>query len=218
MTKNKAYWEKEFGSWTMILKEILKDPYMDKLLNYLSIQYSMQDIIPSRNSLFRYFRICKWQDVRVVILVPSEATLVHYGCVNYEGRIHDYAEGPLISIIREVERRCYNGLKLNFDYSLEDWGRQGILVLPLSLTYDQATGDNHRKQWNKFIQFVIKQLNDYRQGTIFLEWGTDLRLYKHWEFKAENPEIAFQQGYDWKFDFTKVNKKLKELNNIEIEW
>jgi uracil DNA glycosylase len=215
---NKQYWLKELDSWTYPLKDVLRSPYMDKLMNFVSLQYATQEIIPSKKSLFRYFRMCQWQEVHVVVLVPSEATLVAYGNVIYNGKVHDYAEGPLISIIREVERRCYNGLKLNFDYTLEDWGRQGILVLPLSLTYDKATGVAHKLQWNKFIQYVIQQLNDYRQGTIFLEWGTDLRLFKHWEFKAENPEVAFQKGYDWKFDFPEVNKKLKELNNIEIEW
>jgi len=215
--KSKQFWEKQLKSWTLPLKEILKDPYMEKLMTFVDIQYSLNTLLPVKNNLFEHFRDCNYNDVIIVITVPCMSHLTNIGRVTFDKEIYDYEYGPLKTVSRQIELEYYNGFLLDFDFSLKSWGEQGVLVLPQSLTYNKA-GESHQKQWNKFFQFVVNQLNEYKPGTIFLQWGTNLSLPNQNSLKYESPIEYFKKDKDWKFPFKKVDQKLLELNNIKIKW
>lgn len=209
--KTKQYWIKELDSWALLLKELLKSSYMEKLINFIEMEYSMNDIIPSKKDLFKRFRECNWQNISIVIIVPSIKDLY------IKEDLGNHTKTPLHLIQEQIERQYYEGLNLNFDYSLEYLSKQGILILPLSLTSRKDNTD-HKVQWNKFIQYIVLQLNQYRQGIIFLEWGVDLNLHKHHVIKYKSPYSAYLENIDWKFNFKQVDELTIKLNNYKIEW
>jgi uracil DNA glycosylase len=213
----KAYWTKELDTWTLPLKEILKTPYMDKLMNFVTMQYSLNSMLPNRDKLFEHFRNCKYDNVFVVVTVPCISHLSNIGRITFDEEIYDYEYGPLKTVSRQIELEYHNGFLLDFDYTLKHWGEQGILVLPQSFTYVKL-GQSHQVQWNKFFHYILQVFNENKPGTIFLQWGTDLDLPKHNSLKFESPVEQFKRNKDWKFPFKKVDEKIKQLNNLEIQW
>lgn len=217
MQKNKQYWENELSNWATPLKDLLKSNYMEKLLNFLSMEYALKDIVPSKKMLFKRFKDCDFNNVFIVILVPTATTLTNTRAIIYNKKIYDYANSPLIVIHKRLEQE-YDKLILDDYIDLEKWSKQGVLILPMSLTGTKK-GVHYKKQWNKFVQYVLNMLNERKKGLIFLQWGTDIKLNKHHHvIKYESPVKAFVQNRDWLFSFKEVDELTMKLNNIKIEW
>ena len=69
MKLNKEYWMDQLGEgWTSKLRDTLRDPYMEKLMNFLSTEYAMNTVYPKRENLFKAFKDCPWDKLKVVIV------------------------------------------------------------------------------------------------------------------------------------------------------
>ena len=216
MIKNKQYWENELGNWALPLKELLKSNYMEKLSNFLSMEYSLKSVLPNRIELYNHFKNCDFNNLSVVILVPTYTTLTELRAIVYNKKVHDYARSPLIVIHDRLEQE-YNGLILDDRVDLDLWSEQGVLILPMSLSITKQ-GVHHKKQWSKFIKYVIHVLDERKKGLIFLQWGTDLKLPNHHVIKYESPVKAFIENRDWKFSFKEVDELTMKLSNSKIKW
>lgn len=141
-------------------------------------------IFPYENEIFRAFELCKWNKLKVVILgqdpYPKFDSIVNLpmACgLSFSGRKGGMKPGSLANVFTEIER-TFSGMPLNH-YDLTSWAEQGVLLLNTCLTINQGVPESHIKQkvWDDFIDYVIKTINDEKQGVIFLLWGNKAKSY-----------------------------------------
>ena len=69
MKLSKEFWVNQLGEgWTSKLRGILRDPYMEKLMKYIQIDYALNTVYPEKKNLFRAFKACPFEKVKIVIL------------------------------------------------------------------------------------------------------------------------------------------------------
>lgn len=227
--RNKAYWIDQLGEkWALNLKDILRDPYMDKLMDFITVEYAMNQIYPQyQEDVFNAFKMCPWNNVRVVILGEEPHFTSGYEALAYSDKyIHAYHNGSLTKIRECIEKEYYEGFNLDFDYSLKPWARQGVLLLNRSLTVRANLVESHKKPWNKFFMSVIQSIIDYKPGTIFMIWGDQFDdiiplLTNQHVFTWEHPRKALFEYRDWNCpNFKQVDKLMEHLygDKIQISW
>lgn len=141
-------------------------------------------IFPLENEIFRAFELCKWNKLKVVILgqdpYPKFDSIVNMpmACgLSFSGRKGGMKPASLNNVFTEIDR-TFPGIPLNH-YDLTSWAEQGVLLLNTCLTVNQGVPESHVKQkvWNDFIDYIIKAINDEKNGTIFLLWGAKAKAY-----------------------------------------
>lgn len=224
-------WEKYIKEWSKYdeLVDFMSTKYMYSVLKYLSQEYKNYNIYPERKNIFKPFELCKPDKIKVVILgnepyFTGKANGLAFG--NKDSLLSMSPE--LETIHRAVELDIYEGFYLNFDYTLEKWAKQGVLMLNTALTVKHNTPNSHKKVWDKFTKFLIKFIAMNFPGTIFLLWGEEAQKYeKIGSFDIGITSYVIKNTYplkeniNWKCnDFTKVNELIKNQNGEEfcIKW
>jgi uracil-DNA glycosylase len=229
MQYGKQFWTENLGiKWASQLKHVLKTPYATKLMNFIGTEYAMNECVPAKVDIFKAFKLCPWDSVRVVIL-DSKPHSYCYGAngLAYGDKYTSQFSSPSIGKIHEcIEREYYDGLHLDFDFSLEDWAKQGVLLLNAQLTVRKEDKGEHKKPWGKFISAVLNELNDYKPGTIYILWGKENQKLSPY-LEKNNHVLTFDHpsthcypnNKDWHCtNFKEANKLLIEMNNEEIKW
>jgi uracil-DNA glycosylase len=227
--RNKAYWTEQLGEkWALNLKDILRDPYMNKLMDFVALEYAMRTIYPAdQKDVFKSFKLCPWDDVKVVIIGKEVGFHTGIFPLPYsDDYIHTFHNGSLNKISSCIEREYYGGLNLDFDYSLEHWMQQGILFLNTAMTVERGKSGSHIKPWKKFYEAVIHQIKEYKPGTIFLLWGDEAmeqsdKLENQHVFSWESPHIASLERRDWNCpNFKQVDTLMEHLYGTgnTIKW
>jgi len=230
MGRSKKYWVKEIGtSWTNELKDILKTPYMDKLMDFIQVQYAMSTVYPKqKEDVFKTFKLTSWDDLKIVIINDTKdfdnklTNNLLYG----EHCIHPHPNS-YVSEIRTFLEQEYDTILLDFDTSLESWAHQGILMLNPSLTTLEGDLKSHRRPWNKFIQFVVEHISKNKPSTIFLLWGDFGKSFSpklsntNHVFSSITPIEALKRKQNWKTkNFKDVNILLESITGEKesIRW
>ena len=69
MQYGKQFWINQLGEkWTNQMQDTLRSPYMDKLMGFLSTEYALNTIMPEKSKVFLPFKLCPWEDLKVVII------------------------------------------------------------------------------------------------------------------------------------------------------
>lgn len=227
--RSKEHWIKELGEdWTMSLRGTLKSPYMDKLMNFVAIEYSLNSLYPfSSRNVFEPLKDCPLSKVEVVIVVKEPEINVSRLSSLYGGDSLDPQYNIAYQHIRRrVETDFYDGFILDFDYSLQHWVDQGVLILPLSLTTRKHQSGSHLIQWNKFVQSTIATICLHKPDTIFCLWGKEAQnlapLLKHQHvLYADDPGLLVDQRFEWQCDnFKRINTIREQLygKGFAIQW
>ena len=69
----KSYWTEHLGEgWVEVLKPLLKDPYMEKLMNFLMVQYALEEVHPEDyKSLFKAFKYVLGKSLEWLLSAPN---------------------------------------------------------------------------------------------------------------------------------------------------
>lgn len=227
--KSKQYWVDRLGEgWTNALKDTLKSPYMEKLMNFVDCQYAMEDNVFPNNSkiIFDAFKACPWDTVKVVIIGYEPNPIYGTGPLAYSDEFqHPHKNSSLYAITTSIMDEYYRGYDINFDYTLKSWASQGVLLLNQALT---ATREDfaHRVQWKRFFNAVIAAINAYKPGTIVFLWGEESmwlmpELDMQHVFNWEHPYKYAHRTTSWKCpNFTQANKLIEYINGegSQIKW
>ena len=227
MGRSKQYWEERLGkSWTLRLKDTLRSDYGEKLVDWINERYSKEVTLPEKENIFKAFRHTPFEDVKVVIIgqdpyPDGNATGLAFG--NNTDKF--YFNPSLMNIFHCIEEKFYNGLTFDFDWTLESWANQGVLLLNTALTVKKGYPGSHSRPWVDFIKAVIQALNNYSSGIIFMLWGNHAKKVgklvseNHYKLECEHPVAASYGLRPWRCDnFEEANKILLKNNNLEIKW
>jgi uracil-DNA glycosylase len=131
----------------------------------------------------------------------------------------------LQNIYKEIEADL--GVKMPNTGNLDNWSRQGVLLLNATLTVraNQA-GSHQRKGWEEFTDAVIKTISDKKNHIVFLLWGRYAQekgliidSARHHILKAPHPSpLSAYHGFFGCKHFSKTNQYLESIDEKPIEW
>jgi uracil-DNA glycosylase len=224
--KSKEFWVKQLGeSWAMKLKPILKTDYMEDLIKQIEFDYIVSDMYPTqKKDIFKAFKLCKWEDVRVVVLGTDPSPDTGTGGLPFSD-ILSIHHNPSAIEIRNVIETQYGELYLDFDFTFEHWANQGILMLNRSFSCPQEDTKKYRELWKKFFGSIIYLIEKEKPGTIFLLWGKEARQYSellsenHHVFSCEHPMKAVKENRKWEcFNFKQIDLLIESKKSKPIFW
>lgn len=213
-------------SWNNVLEKFFIKDYFKLLVEKVRNEYKFNTIYPKGDKIFNAFNLCSFDSLKVVII----------GQDPYHGK--GQANGLSFSVEKNIKippslKNIFIELKNNYpeyEYSHGDltrWANQGVLLLNSILTVRKSEPGSHNNiGWEKFTDFVIKNISSERRNVVFLLWGkyaqSKSRLIddnKHLILKSPHPSpFSAHKGFFKNFHFKKTNEYLL-LNNIkEINW
>ena len=132
----------------------------------------------------------------------------------------------LVNIYKEINNDL--GKQIPAHGNLEEWAKQGVLLLNAVLTVRAHEAASHKsKGWEKFTDAVIKAISEEKENVVFLLWGgyakkkgAKIDKDKHLVLTSGHPSpLSANRGY-WfgNNHFSQTNTYLKEHDQSEIDW
>lgn len=215
-------------SWQAVLQDEFGKPYMVKLKQFLLQEKEAGQIVyPKNTDIFNAFNTTHFNDVKVVILGQDP----YHGVHQAHGLSFSVQKG--IAIPRSLSN-IYKELMTDIpDFktpahgNLEEWAKQGVLLLNATLTVRACTPGSHQKRgWEEFTDEVIKTISDKKEGIVFILWGAFAQSKaalidenKHFIIKSPHPSpFSADRGFFGSKPFSKTNEILKKEGKQEIDW
>jgi uracil-DNA glycosylase len=163
-------------SWKSALADEFGKPYFESLVRFLRAEKAAGKVIyPPGSQIFRAFDLTPLQQVKVVILGQDP----YHGAGQAHGLSFSVPSGvpappSLKNIFKEIESDL--GVRMSGYPDLENWARQGVLLLNAVLTVRSGEAASHGKiGWQEFTDAVIKCISDKCEGVVFMLWGNFAR-------------------------------------------
>lgn len=213
-------------SWKEALKGEFDKSYFVSLVRFLNQEKaSGARIFPPGSQIFRAFDLTPVDKLKVVILGQDP----YHG----EGQAHglsfsvpDGVPAPpsLKNIFKEIEADL--GVKMSGHPNLENWARQGVLLLNAVLTVRCGEAASHSKiGWQEFTDAVIKYISDNCEGVVFMLWGNFARgkselidKTKHCVLEAAHPSPLARGAFFGSRHFSQANTYLASTSRAPIDW
>lgn len=212
------------GNWKTLIDE--KEAYV--ILPNLIWAYSTTEVYPSKQDLFKAFQIIEPNECRVVFIgqdpYPQRGIATGVAFANKRGTPEeDYS--PSLKVLKNSVKNLENpNLVYTFDPSLENWAKQGILMLNASLTVEANKIGSHVMMWRKFMTKLVSNISNYNKDIIFVLFGSLAQTFIPY-IHSDNYIIEKHPAYYARTNslmssdvFTEINKRLKEKGINEIKW
>lgn len=214
-------------SWVPYLGEEFNKPYMQELFTFLAEEKKKgKNIFPDEEHILEAFRLTPFHKVKVVILGQDP----YHGMGQAHGLAFSVRKGvkpppSLVNIFKELQ----SDLNCNIpDHGcLEEWARQGVLLLNTVLTVEESkAGSHHKRGWEHFTDKVIEVLNNQKDHLVFILWGNPAQKKaihvdekRHLILKSVHPSpLSFHRGFLGSRPFSQANAYLKTHGLKEIDW
>ena len=110
--------------------------------------------------------------------------------------------------------------------NLENWARQGVLLLNSILTVEAGKAASHRGAgWQEFTDAVIRYLSDNGRGIVFLLWGNFAKAKaslidtsRHHVLLAAHPSPLAGGAFFGCRHFSRANALLEAQGKTPINW
>ncbi len=214
-------------SWKTHLACDLASPRMQALRAFLIAERAAgRRIFPRPSEWFRALDLTPLDDVRVVILGQDP----YHG----EGQAHGlcFSVQPgvrpppsLVNIYKELESDL--GITRPKHGFLENWAKQGVLLLNSVLTVEMGQAASHqRKGWEEFTDEIIRTVNAKQEPVVFMLWGSYAQKKasfvdagRHLVLKAAHPSpLSAHNGFLGCRHFSKANAFLEANGLKPIDW
>jgi len=215
-------------SWLAVLQEEFEKPYMINLKKFLQNEKDARQIVYPKNAdIFRAFNDTPFDKVKVVILGQDP----YHGPNQAHGLSFSVPKGivipkSLINIYKELATDIPGFIKPTHG-NLEEWAKQGVLLLNATLTVRAGEAASHQKKgWEIFTDEVIHKLSEKRIGLVFILWGAYAQSKiplidqnKHHIIKSVHPSpLSVERGFWGSKPFSKANAYLEKEGEKPIDW
>ena len=216
----------DIGDWATYLSDEKNKDYFDSLLSFLNSRAG-HEIYPPRGTWFKAFEYSSFSSTKVVILGQDP----YHGEGQAEGLSFSVPKGmgippSLRNIYKELDQDDVDFTNPGHGH-LENWAKQGVLLLNSVLTVEKNSPASHANQgWEVFTDQVITLLNDNKDNLVFLLWGAYankksvlIDSNKHLILSAAHPSpFSAHKGFFGCKHFSKTNSYLKASNQELIDW
>jgi uracil-DNA glycosylase len=102
-----------------------------------------------------------------------------------------------------------------------------VLLLNATLTVEAGRAGSHQKKgWEKFTDRIIDELNQGRDGLVFMLWGAyaqkkgeRIDRQRHLVITSPHPSpLSAHRGFFGSRPFSKANEYLKKHGQTPIDW
>jgi uracil-DNA glycosylase len=220
-------------SWYNKMRPFVESKECDDIYGFLKKEAGRgKKIAPLSPNVFRCFRETSFDDLKVVMMgmCPYHTFLndtpvadgLLMGC-----SVTNKLQPSLEKFYEGVEKDVYDGLNLKYSKNpdVSYLAKQGVLMVNAALTTEMNKAGSHIKLWEPFTKYLLEEVLA-PTGVPYIFLGKDASVYEKyippfsWSFVLSHPaSAAYKQGeWDTEGVFTKVNKVLKDNNNISIDW
>lgn len=215
------------NSWQERLQGDFDSEYMLGLRDFLREQKTLgKTIYPASDEIFAALNATPFDAVKVVIL----------GQDPYHGP--GQAHGLCFSVRPDVRvppslKNIYKELAADVNFvpprhgCLNEWARQGVLLLNSVLTVEAGLAASHQgRGWEKFTDSVVRYLNDDAENIVFILWGNYAQKKglmidrtRHLVLQSAHPSpLSASRGFYGNHHFSKSNEYLQAHNKAAIDW
>lgn len=214
--------------WKMALKDVLLSPTMDKLREFLRVEYKNGKIIyPPKHLMFNALNSTPLSSVKVVILGQDP----YHGAGQAMGLSFSVPKGiPLPPSLQNIlkELAVDLGVPISGHGDLSHWAIQGVLLLNATLTVEKGRAGSHQGQgWELFTDKIIDVINERTDNTVFILWGAYAKrkgqfidTHRHLILTANHPSplSANRGGFFGSRPFSQANHYLQAHGKRIIDW
>lgn len=213
-------------SWLAALSDEFSTPYFLELKKFLVEEKKNFRIYPPGSDIFAAFNYTPFDNVRVVILGQDP----YHGPGQANGLCFSVKTGirkppSLQNIFKELNNDL--GYDIPVNGNLENWAKQGVLLLNATLTVRASQAGSHQnKGWEEFTNKAIQKLSENKDNLVFILWGKFAQakeqlidLTKHHIIKSAHPSpFSAYNGFFGSKPFSRTNQYLKDHGFDPIDW
>ncbi len=217
-------------SWVPALGPVLQTREARKLGGFLQAEEKAgKAIYPPRGQRLRALELTPLDAVKVVILGQDP----YHGPGQAHGLCFSVPQGvkvppSLVNIYKELETDL--GLPRPDHGNLENWARQGVLLLNNSLTVEQGQAGSHQNLgWEAITDAAVAAVAERSEPAVFLLWGSHARKKAsrvqglntgpHLVLTAPHPSpLSAHSGFLGCRHFSKANEFLEANGRGAIDW
>ena len=131
----------------------------------------------------------------------------------------------LVNILTELHEDT--GAPVPSHGSLQQWARQGVLLLNATLTVRARSAASHqRKGWETFTDEVIRVVDAKPERVVFILWGASARrkralvdTSRHVVIESAHPSpLAASGGFFGSRPFSRANEALIAAGRDPVDW
>lgn len=216
------------NSWMHAIGNEFEKEYFKNLMNKVDTNYQTSVCYPKKELIFSAFHHCDFEDIKIVIIGQDP----YHGENEANGLCFSVNEGIKIPpSLRNIFREMNDDLGHVFlpsSGNLENWAKQGVLLLNATLTVEQNKPGSHQKiGWEIFTDAVVKAISEQKEHVVFMLWGAyaikkgkNIAAQKHLILTSGHPSpLSANQG-KWfgNKHFSQSNAYLISVNKKPIEW
>lgn len=214
-------------SWHELLKDQFDAPYFKKINATLLEEKIDSPIYPPSSRVFAALDLCPVIQTKVIIIGqdpyhnPGQA----HG-LSFSVPLTVKPPPSLVNIFKELHDDL--GVAIPKHGNLENWAKQGVLLLNASLTVRAHQAGSHSKiGWQQFTNTIIERLSAKKENLVFLLWGSHAIQKKsliaidreHLILEAPHPSpLSAYRGFLGCKHFSRTNAFLKSKGIAEIDW
>ena len=215
----------DFMTWKEVLAPIKETPYFEHLWGKVKKEYAEGICFPPRRQIFRALELTPFDEVKVVIIGQDP--------YHNDGQ----ANGLSFSVSEDVAappslRNIFAELKNDLgkdrtSKELDDWAKQGVLMLNATLTVKAHSPNSHKDiGWERFTDFIIREISARREHVVFVLWGAYAQKKeelidssKHYILKSAHPSpFSAHRGFFGSRPFSRINDYLQKTGQKVISW
>lgn len=182
------------------------------IVNILKILSESQKYYPESDNIFKCFYLTPFNNINIVFLGNEPSNNESATGLCFDIKFGNKLSIVIQNIYKELEKEGYYPTK---DGNLENWTKQGILLMNTSLT---VSNESHKEIWYDFMEKVFKKLSE-KEFIIWVIYGNDKNSseWSKWVNCITNKNHIIFDNKDINL-FKKINKELYKKGIDNISW
>ena len=218
--------EEYFGGWTKVIDKT----ELNHVLSVLSKEYLSKSVCPNQTDVFKAFKLCPFEDLKVVFLGQDPYPQKGVATGILFGNKKEVLEEDLSSSLKIIKEAVINfeipHNNIIFDQTLENWAKQGILMINSALTVEMNKIGSHVMLWRPFISKLLKNLSESSCSIVYVLFGKQAETFNPYinkkfnhVLKIEHPAYFARNRIKMPhYLFTEIDKKLNDIYGYSIKW